>query len=580
MNASRLVPAALVFIAGSVCAAALLAFPFHGLSAGTAAAAYAVALALAIAAFSACPGTAVEKPRSWDWLAITLFALVSARAFLWLAVMTSENLVVLSPNNLGDLTKHWNYIRYLAAGCEFWPDNPLIAGSSIRYPFGMDLFNAQLVVLGYGIVPGLIATGVVGAAMAGHALFRWGRGFAIAGFLCNGGLAAWEFFSTCELRDYQAEFAWKNLFLAIFVTQRGFLYSLPAGLLLLESWRARWRSERPTLPLPIEVMLYAVMPLFHIHTFIFLSGLLGWWICFGSRDLRRHSLRVVLPALIPAGALTLLVTDGFAGPGFVRTQPGWMQGDAPLLSFWLGNFGLFLPLCAAFCIWLLVKRTDRVAAAFVLPAGAFFLLCCFVALAPWDWDNTKLMLWSYLAVLPFLGDYFIARRPLWIAMPVLVLLFFSGFISLLGGLKDPGHALASRKEHDSLALPLRSLSIEARFAAAPDFDHPLLLHGRKVAMAYPGYLFGHGLPYAEAEANLEKLMRGMAGWEEATRALDVEYLFWGRHEEAEYADSTKPWIENAAVVAEGYWGAIYELPGARDSIPAPAGATSDGPYQP
>jgi hypothetical protein len=560
MNASRLVPATLVFIAGSACAAAVLAFPFHGLSAGIAAAAFAIGLALALAAFSACPRLPVEKPRWGDWLAITLFTIVSARAFLWLAVMTQENLVVLSPNNLGDLTKHWNYIRHLAGGCEFWPDNPLIAGSSIRYPFGMDLFNALLALLGYDIVPGLIATGIAGAALACHALFRWGRGFAIAGFLCNGGLAAWEFFSTCELRDYQAEFAWKNLFLAIFVTQRGFLYSLPAGLLLLESWRARWRSEPPPLPLPIEVILYAAMPLFHMHTFLFLSGLLGWWICFGSAELRRHSLRVVLLALIPAGAVTLLVTDGFAGPGFVRFQPGWMQGDAPLLSFWLGNFGLFLPLCAALCIWLLVNRTDRVASAFVLPASALFLLCCFVIFAPWDWDNTKLMLWSYLAVLPFLRDYFVARRPLWIAMPVLVLLFFSGFISLLGGLKVPGNALASRKELDSLAVPLRNLPIEARFAAAPRFDHPLLLHGRKVAMAYPGYLFGHGLPYAESEANLETLMRGKPGWYDGARALDADYLFWGEREEADYADSTKPWIGKAAVVAEGDWGTIYELP--------------------
>ena len=35
------------------------------------------------------------------------------------------------------------------------------------------------------------------------------------------------------------------------------------------------------MPLWVQVTLYGTMPLFHLHTFLFLSALLGWWIVLG-----------------------------------------------------------------------------------------------------------------------------------------------------------------------------------------------------------------------------------------------------------------------------------------------------------
>ena len=61
----------------------------------------------------------------------------------------------------------------------------------------------------------------------------------------------------------------------MFVTQRGLLYAIPAGLLLLWQWRARHGSdserEKRLLPVWAEYILDPTMPLFHIHTFIALS---------------------------------------------------------------------------------------------------------------------------------------------------------------------------------------------------------------------------------------------------------------------------------------------------------------------
>ena len=40
---------------------------------------------------------------------------------------------------------------------------------------------------------------------------------------------------------------------------------------------------------------------------------------------------------------------------------------------------------------------------------ALFAALFFVKLAPWDWDNTKVMLWCYLLVLPGLEALVLAR---------------------------------------------------------------------------------------------------------------------------------------------------------------------------
>src|SRR5207249_1111624 len=117
-----------------------------------------------------------------------------------------------------------------------------------------------------------------------YAFSRWGGTFAVAGFLFNGGIAGFGFLNPLkgswgEFLDYQGDptIAWKSIPLAMFVTQRGLLYSIPVGLLLLWHWREKFFGVdvqgRHLGPLPfwVEVSLYASMPLFHVHTFLALT---------------------------------------------------------------------------------------------------------------------------------------------------------------------------------------------------------------------------------------------------------------------------------------------------------------------
>ena len=180
--------------------------------------------------------------RIWFYLLAFCFAFFAFRGFCWILFLDGNTWKVQSPNNLGDLALHITYIKTFANGVPLWPENPIHFLSNLRYPAGVDLFNSLLLLLGLDLVRGLIWAGLIASVATFYALYRWGGAFAIAGFLFNGGIAGFEVLQTWKFIDYQgvSEIAWKSLALSMFITQRGFLYALPAGLLLLYHWRTKY----------------------------------------------------------------------------------------------------------------------------------------------------------------------------------------------------------------------------------------------------------------------------------------------------------------------------------------------------
>ncbi|MEA3207571.1 MAG: hypothetical protein QOE70_628 [Chthoniobacter sp.] len=579
MNA---VAALLYAVCSSVLVALVLAIGQGGLSSFSAGAALGVgALVAACSLWRRRQGNATDAPPSiWEWGAVGIFALASARAFLWLVFVDGDAIKVLSPNNLGDLSLHLTYINYLASGVPFWPENPIFAHGQLTYPVGVDLFNALLVLAGVDPLRGLIWVGLGGATLTGLALWRWGRGVAIAAFVANGGVAGFAFFGTGQFIDFQADFGWKSLFLAIFVTQRGLLFALPAGLLLLTSWRARYfgvGEKSAQLPRWGELLLYAAMPVFHLHTFIFLSLLLGSWFVLHA-PARRELFRFVGFAALPATLLVLLVTGNLQGASVLGFKPGWMWDDPAWLKwcesylpgpakfnaallFWPVNFGCALPLVLGLGTRLAQDQRAVWPRAIFFPSLFIFLLCCFVKFAPWEWDNTKIMLWSWLAIVPLGWQELLQSRPLWQRALAAFLLFWSGFASLIGGLngKHTGYEIARRSELDGVVKAVAALPLDARFVAYPTYNHPLLLAGRKVALGYPGHAWSHGLDWQGPAAQVEALMNGEEDWDAFATDLGVEYLFWGAAEAEHYKASKQPWKDSRAHVASGTWGDIYYL---------------------
>jgi hypothetical protein len=520
----------------------------------------------------------------WLWIAGLCFALFALRSFCWLLYVEGGKYRIQSPNNLGDLALHLTYLRYLAQGVPLWPENPIYLTGELRYPAGMDLFNALLFALHLDLVRGLVWTGLLASLATFYALYRWGGSFTVAGFLFNGGLAGYQFWHHFRILDYQgtSSIAWKSIPLSMFVTQRGLLYAIPAALLLLCHWREKFFAapehsgddNRPKriLPFWLELSIYSAMPLFHVHTFLALSFVLAYWLITGTSAIRKEVALLLAAAFLPATAIVWMITDHFHAGSILGWEHGWVQSTGefarPFFSFWLVNFGMTLPL-ALLLVGLLVWRmwkdhlSARVAApfAFTIPAAALFLFACLVKTAPWEWDNIKLIIWSYLLVLPFFWSEILSKLQTPIRYALCFVLFASGAVSVAGGLAvgRPGFELADRSELDSLATELRRLPITARFAAYPTYNHPLLLNGRKLVLGYTGHLWTQGFVYGEIERQLTGLMKGAPNWKEVAAELHVRYLFWGRMEAANYPASRKPWEGSALRVAKGKWGAIYDL---------------------
>lgn len=534
-----------------------------------------------------------------DWLVIGLYLLFAGRSFLWLIFERGDEIAFLNSNNLGDLSLHITYIQSLAQNFTFWPDNPIFTGAPLHYPFGTDLLNALLLQVGIPLERGLVWVGLVGAFLTGVALWCWGRSFALIGFLCNGGFAGWQFFQTGVIHDYQTTEAWKSIPLALFVTQRGLLYAIPVGLLLLWSWKTRLqeagsssRSSQPNAPLPLwlELLFYSTLPLFHLHTFLFLSLMLGSWAAIGAvgwqrqrnplanRLLTLRSLQLIFLALIPATLLVALVAGYGSASSSIHWKPGWMQGDSGYspLFFWFFNFGFWPLLVLILLAWLISQRKAQPQALehhlearrnllLTVPALAIFLLGCFVMFAIWEWDNTKLFLWSYLVLLLPVRDL-LRRTPVPVQAVAWCCLFLSGFVSLLGGLgiadnRGNGYALARRSELVQIRQSLQTLLLpsDARIAFAPIYNHPLFLLGYHGIAGYEGHLYSHGLDYKATYQHLEQLLKGAPGWEEALHATGVTWLFWGSQEEAAYGSAPQLWRSHAEPVASSRNGTLYYL---------------------
>src|SRR4051794_26924641 len=193
------------------------------------------------------PFAVTRYRRVWFWAVAICFAMFAVRSFCWLLYIDGSELKIQSPNNLGDLSLHLTLIKNFANGVALWPDNPIFAFSKLRYPAGIDLFNALLSLVHIDLLIGLVWVGLLSSLAIFYGFYRWGGTFAVAGFLFNGGIAGFQFFKTFKFLDYQGAaadiahkpIAWKSIALSMLVTQRGWLYAIPAGLVLLWHWRGK-----------------------------------------------------------------------------------------------------------------------------------------------------------------------------------------------------------------------------------------------------------------------------------------------------------------------------------------------------
>lgn len=489
-----------------------------------------IVLTLLIVAF-AWKGIKIDRPeiKPLAWFAIGIWVWCSARAFLWLVWESKEYIMVLSPFNLGDMSLHLGLIGYLQH-VTFWPSGQILEGM-LQYPIGSDYFNSLLGKLGVDVFAGLRWTGLILALITGYCLYLWNKGLALMLFIAGAGFSGVTLI-TGEKID---ELFWKNPFLTMLVTQRGLLWAIPAGLLLLKQWNARGAGEEEPMPIWIEVIMYSTLPLYSVHTFLALSIVVAIYALQSLNELP-HWILVGVCSILPASTIIWFVSGGFQANS-VTLAPGWLF-EGKTFWFWIWNFGLILPVIFWSYIYSFITKNSEVSWSVQTSAIASALLLAIVmtfSFAKWDWDNNKMLIWVWILLFPAIWFSCFEPIPKIFRGILLTGLCFTGIITLFLGLDGRhGYSIIKRSEYYQTKEILTKLIDYPRILCTPDYNQPAILAGYPVYVGYEGHLWSHGLDYAYTLELLNNIMKQEDGWQYNAKILGVRYILWGPKEIAKY----------------------------------------------
>ncbi|HET9847625.1 MAG TPA: hypothetical protein VFR68_03630, partial [Candidatus Dormibacteraeota bacterium] len=239
---------------------------------------------------------------------------------------------------------------------------------------------------------------------------------------------------------------------------------------------------------------------------------------------------------------------------YPQLMAGWMsQYDSPQpgydfpVWFWLKNTGLFWPLLLLALLSPLALRGR--ARLLIAPFSLVFVVANIVKFQPWDWDNSKLLVFWYLASGVAVGAMLIriwratAAGPL-VAGIAWLTLIASGALSLLQVLPPQGPTYVWFSAEDvQLATQVRELTPpRAVFVTGADPTNEIAayptnpvadLAGRSVLMSYPGWLWSYGINYAQREADIRRIYNGGQTALDLLHHYHADYLVIGPNEMAE-----------------------------------------------
>ncbi len=501
-------------------------------------------------------------------------------------------------NNLGDLPYHVSITAGFAFGDNFPPGNPVYAGSGLSYHYMSDFLAALPIVAGASLVQAwfLITVGLLLALAA--TLHRWAReltGSVGAARLVplivlgSGGLGWVTLVDQAKasgtsvvaaylagdarytIGDADGLYRFGNAITTLLIPQRGLLLGFGLAVIVFTLlWRqvdTRMAAApapaaglaarlRPLTSIPgwqrvlVAGLLTGVLPIVHIHSWAVVFGtafLLG--VVFRQwREARWRAWVVYVLAAVALSVPALLWTargSQASFTAFLDIKPGWDSGDHNLLVFWAANAGVFIALLV---VAYLADRETRLLGRKLFAYSAVFLFWFVLAnvlrLAPWIWDNIKVLLFWWLGGAPVVA---LLLTRLWQergaagragAAVLLVIVTLSGALDI--GRATLGPRTFREWDADAVAFAARiraETPSGAVILADPTYNSPVLLAGRPVYMGYSGWLFANGLPYAQREQDVRTMYTGGAGAEDLLLRAGIGYIVVGPQERAEVKPS-------------------------------------------
>ncbi|MFT3744155.1 MAG: hypothetical protein QM785_07665 [Pyrinomonadaceae bacterium] len=419
-------------------------------------------------------------------------------------------------------------------------------------------------------------------------------------------------------RDYTIndKYRWGNSLVVLFMTQRSLLLGMPLTLLVLNYLWSVFSCEKAEKPVVVEAdetateeraevekaenaafsfsdipvsaflvgLLAGTLPLIHMHSlvvlfivtvFLFVMRPDRWmqWITFGI-----GVAVVAIPEL--AWLMTGTATES---KKFFEFFFGWDKRETDFFWFWFTNTGLLFPVLAA-GIWIYMTggklaipsgEVGKVESAapielkwtlvlFYIPFFFLFVLSNSAKLAPWEWDNIKILIYWFAGSLPLVG---FALAWAWEKNTVLRVVAGACFAVLIAsGSLDVWRTVSGQIKYgvfDADAIKIadqikQKTDQKALFVNAPTFNSAVVLSGRQSVMRYSGHLASHGIDYYPREAEIKQIYQGGGVADMLLRNYNVDYVLISP-EEKNTLKANEEYFKKFPVIAEAGQYRVYKV---------------------
>jgi hypothetical protein len=226
----------------------------------------------------------------------------------------------------------------------------------------------------------------------------------------------------------------------------------------------------------------------------------------------------------------------------IETSPPlklWLKRTPYVAWFWLKNTGLFIPLLIAALLW---KPKDylvpRKLLLFYLPFTLCFFIPNILKLAPWVWDNVKILFYWWIASAPIVA-LLLARLwkgSLWsrvLAASLFVILTLAGALDIFPLLTGQGEYQEFDSDGVTFAETIKQTTPHnATILHAPIHNTPVFLTGRRSIMGYPGHISSHGLEFGPRESEIKRIYAGSPDADALLAKYGVDYVVVSPQEHA------------------------------------------------
>jgi hypothetical protein len=246
--------------------------------------------------------------------------------------------------------------------------------------------------------------------------------------------------------------------------------------------------------------------------------------------------------------------------GFFGWSPGWDHGNTPVWIFWLKNGGLVLPLL----VWWLSQATPA-QRRFCVPFLLLLVGANLFRLAPWIWDNIKVLFPAFLFIVPGVAAVVarISRQgALGIAMAGLLMvgLCLSGGLDVWRIVTQAGELREFTADEVWFAGEVAKVAQDrpAVVLHAMNYDSSIYLSGCLSVEGYNGHMWSRGLDPGTREQDIRTIYAGAPSAPALLSQYHVDFIADTPQEQETY-QVNEAFLSQFKVLVDGRGCRLYQV---------------------